>query len=94
MGYNLESMVAKIHNAYHFNKISTSKYRLESHLPRFNEVGDVWVLVNVTIIHHDYRVWGRKWVHLIQGMFNEFVEGCGVKGSFNNVAMEDTFFKG
>ena len=91
MGYNLESMVAKNCNAYHSNKISTNKYRLESCLPRLNEVGDVWVLVNATIIHHDYGVWGRKWLHLIQGTFNEFVEGCSVEGAFNNVAMEDTF---
>ena len=76
-------MVAKICNAYHFNKISTSKYRQESHLPRLNDINDVWALVNATIIYHDYRVWDRKWLHLIQGMFHEFVEGCSVEGTFN-----------
>ena len=39
--------------------------------------------MNATIIYHDYRVWDRKWLHLIQGMFHEFVEGCSVEGTFN-----------
>ena len=69
-GYNLGSMVAKIHNAYHCNKISTSKFRKETHLPRLDEIDDVWVLVYATIVHHNYRVRGRKWLHLIQGTFN------------------------
>ena len=86
--------MAKIHNAYHCNKISTSKFRKETHLPRLNEIDDVRVLVYATIIHHNYRVWGRKWLHLIQGMFNKFVEGCSVESTFNDVTMEDTFFEG
>ena len=87
-------MVAKIYNTYHCNKISTSKYRKESCLLRLNETEDVWVLVNATIIHHNYRVQGRKQLHLIQGTFNKFVEGCSVEGTLNDVTMEDTLFKG
>ena len=94
LGYNLGSMVAKICNAYHCNKISTSKFRKETHLPRLNEIDDVRVLVYVTIVHHNYRVRGRKQLHLIQGTFDKFVEGCSVESTFNDVTMEDTLFKG
>ena len=92
-GYNLESMVVKIHNTYHCNKISTGKYRKESHLPRLDEIDDVQVLVNLTVIHHNYRVWCRKRLHLIKGTFDKYVEGHTVKGTFDDITMEDTLLK-
>ena len=54
---------------------------------------DVRVFVYVAIVHHNHRVWEQKWLHLIQGMLNEFQEPCSVKSAFNNIAMEDTLFK-
>ena len=64
------------------------------HLPRLDEIQDVWVLVDATIVHYNYRVWGGEWPHLIQGAFNEFVELFSVESTFDDVAVKDTFIEG
>jgi hypothetical protein len=52
------------------------------------------MLVNTTVIHHDHRVGGRKGLHTVESTLNEFVEACGVESTFEDVAVEDTFFEG
>ena len=51
------------------------------------------MLVDMTVIHHDYWVGGQKWLHIIKGMLDECIEAGCVKSAFDDIAMEDTFFK-
>ena len=51
------------------------------------------MFVYMAIVHHNHRVWGWKWLHLIQGMLNEFEEPCSVKRTFDDITMEDALFE-
>ena len=93
-GCNLENMAARIRNTYHLNIISISLVRKELHLPRLKEIDDIFMLVDAAIVHHNDQIWGREWLHLIKGMFHELIKCFSIKSAFNNVTMEDTFFKG
>ena len=79
--------MVRISNSYH--KISTSKYRKE---PRLDEIDDVWVLMNSTIIHY-LQSWVQEKVALIKCAFNECVEGCTVNGTFNEVTIHQENLK-
>ena len=50
---NLENTAARIRNTYHLNIISISLARKQLHLLRLNEIEDIWVLVDVAIVHHN-----------------------------------------
>ena len=54
---------------------------------------DVRVFVYAAIVHRNHRVWGRKWLHLIQGTLNEFEERCSVESAFDDITMEDALFE-
>ena len=77
MDCNQESRAVGICSTYPCKKFSTRIFRKELHIPRLDEVEDVWVLVYAAIVHHNYRIQGRKWLHLIQRTLDEFVECCG-----------------
>ena len=94
MDCNQESRAVGIRSAYPCKKFSTRIFRKELHIPRLDEVEDVRVLVNAAIVHHNYRIRGRKWLHLIQRTLDEFVECCSVESAFNDITMEDTLFEG
>ena len=51
------------------------------------------MLVDTTVIHHDYWVGSRKGLHVSEGTLNECIETGCVESTFNDVAMENTFLK-
>jgi hypothetical protein len=51
------------------------------------------MLVDATVIHHDHGVGGRKGLHMVEGTLNECREAGCVKRTFDDIAMEDTFFE-
>ena len=50
--------------------------------------------MDVTIIHHNDRVWGRVWLHLVKEAINELVESVGIESAFNNITVEDSLSQG
>ena len=51
------------------------------------------MLVDTTVIHHDDRVGSRKGLHMNEGTLDECIKAGCVKSTFDDVAMENTFFK-
>ena len=47
--------------------------------------------MDLTIIHHNYRVWSREGLHSIESLVDKLVKFCGVEGPLNYVTMEYSF---
>ena len=48
------------------------------------------MLVDATVVHYDYRVWHRKWIHSIQQAADKMSKTGCVVGTLNDVYIEDT----
>jgi hypothetical protein len=59
-------------------------------LPTGYHVQDVWVFVDATVIHYNYRVWHRKGIHGIHQATDKTSKSPRVERALNNVHIEDT----
>lgn len=63
------------------------------HLPMFNKIQYVWMFMNATVVHYNNGIWGRERLHVIKGALNEFVKAGGIKCTFKNIAVKNSFFE-
>lgn len=90
-GYSLENRVEEIHNAFPYLQMRLYVYYTKTNKPFLDKPSNIRMLVDSTIIHYNYRVRCRVWLHIIKKPFNKASKSFSAKRSFDNITMKNSF---
>jgi hypothetical protein len=80
----------KIQNTTTPAEVRSTTWLLEHrcNLPLFDQFPNARMAMDACIVHNNYRVWGREWVHSIEEAIDELKKQFGGKRALNDLGIK------